>query len=49
MFGYIPMKIKYMSGVIHSIQKFKKIAGGFDFRDLTCSGVDFALRFIQTF
>ena len=48
MFGYIPMKIKYI-GVIHSIQNFKKIAGGFDFRDLTCSGVDFALRFIQTF
>ena len=37
-----------MSGAMVEIQNFKRIAGGFDFRDLACSGAGFALKFTPT-
>jgi len=48
MLGCIPMELKVMSGVMIEIQNFKRIAGGFDFRDLACSGAGFALKFTPT-
>ena len=51
MLGCIPMELKVMSmsnAMIETIQNFNKIAGGFDFRDLVCSGAGFALKFTPT-
>ena len=48
MLGCIPFEVKVMSGMFLQIQKFKQIAGGFDFRDLACSGAGFALKFTPT-
>ena len=48
MLGCIPMELKVVSGTFYQIQEFKRIAGGFDFRDLACSGAGFALKFTPT-
>lgn len=48
MWGCIPMELKVVSGTFYQIQEFKRIAGGFDFRDLACSGAGFALKFTPT-
>jgi hypothetical protein len=48
MLGCIPMELKVMSGVMVEIQNFKRIAGGFDFRDPARSGAGFALKFTPT-
>ena len=42
------VELKVVSGVMVEIQNFKRIAGGFDFRDLACSGAGFALKFTPT-
>ncbi len=48
MLGCIPLELKVMSGVMVEIQNFKRIAGGFDPRDLACSGAGFLLKFTPT-
>ena len=50
MLGCIPMELKVAAGpsFLIEIQNFKRIAGGFDFRDLACSGAGFALKFTPT-
>ena len=51
MLGCIPMELKVIkmsNAMIEIIQDFNKIAGGFDFRDLVCSGAGFALKFTPT-
>ena len=47
MLGCIPMELKVAAGpsFLIEIQNFKRIAGGFDFRDLACSGAGFSLKF----
>jgi len=50
MLGCIPMELKIAAGpnLLVEIQNFKRIAGGFDIRDLACSGAGFALKFAPT-